>query len=72
MSATSGRNAFEVRSDDRDYSGLSIADRLLTDANIERSFFSRPTNGMSESAQSRHGRLVKIADALPKELLASY
>lgn len=39
MSIQSGRNEFEVRPDDRDYSGLSIENRFLSDANIERSFF---------------------------------
>jgi uncharacterized protein YjbI with pentapeptide repeats len=39
MSTKSGRSEFEIRPADRDYSGLSIANRFLADSNIERSFF---------------------------------
>jgi hypothetical protein len=39
MDTKAGRSPFEIRSHDRDYSGLSIADRYLADTNIERSFF---------------------------------
>ena len=39
MSTESGRSEFEIRTVDRDYSGLSLANRFLADANLERSFF---------------------------------
>src|ERR1700730_1480483 len=39
MNTKAGRSAFEVRLADRDYSGLSISNRYLTDIDIERSFF---------------------------------
>jgi hypothetical protein len=39
MSTKSGRTAFEIRSEDRDYSGLSIENKFLSDRDIERSFF---------------------------------
>ena len=39
MGIEAGRSPFEIRSDDKDYSGLSIDDRFLADTNIERSFF---------------------------------
>jgi uncharacterized protein YjbI with pentapeptide repeats len=39
MSTKSGRSEFEVRPTDRDYSGLSLANRFLAHANLERSFF---------------------------------
>ena len=39
MSIKSGRSEFEVRLKDRDYSGLSIEDKFLSDRDIERSFF---------------------------------
>jgi hypothetical protein len=29
-----GRDPFEIRSDDKDYSGLSIDDRFLVDASV--------------------------------------
>jgi len=35
----SGRTPFEIRGEDRDYSGLSISGRYLADQNIERSYF---------------------------------
>jgi uncharacterized protein YjbI with pentapeptide repeats len=39
MDISFGRAPFETRPVDRDYSGLSIADRYLSAANIEKSFF---------------------------------
>src|SRR4051812_10641706 len=39
MDAATGRIPFEIRSADRDYSGLSFEDRYLVTADIERSFF---------------------------------
>ena len=35
----SGRTPFDLRATDQDYSGLSISDRYLVNANIEKSFF---------------------------------
>jgi uncharacterized protein YjbI with pentapeptide repeats len=39
MSIKSGRTEFDVKPEDRDYSGLSISNRFLIDQDIERSFF---------------------------------
>jgi hypothetical protein len=35
MDIKAGRSPFEIRSDDKDYSGLSIHDRFLADTNIQ-------------------------------------
>jgi uncharacterized protein YjbI with pentapeptide repeats len=39
MDIKQGRIQFEIRLEDRDYSGLTIVNRYLENANIERSFF---------------------------------
>jgi pentapeptide repeat protein len=38
-----GRRPFEMRAADRDYSGLTIVDRYLQDASLEKSFFNGAT-----------------------------